>query len=124
MTGNASNPASGVESATEPDGYEVGDRTVAEAVAFGLAETLGVSPVDLDPLHESVDPDALDALLARDGAPPAVSVSFATNGCTVVVTGRGRIRIRVRDAGRGKRGRRTDGRERGSARDSGERERV
>lgn len=121
MTGNASNPPSTAQSATEPDGYQVGDRTVAEAIAFGLAETLGVSPVDLEPLHEAVDPDALDALLARDDAPPDAGVSFVTNGCTVVVTGHGRIRIRLRDPDSGSERREAGGAGSGAGQ---ERERV
>lgn len=60
-----------------------------------IVETLsrleGRDMLDLDPLYDAVDVDALDDLLLRSDSD--VSVSFVTNGWFVTVDGRGQSAI-------------------------------
>lgn len=61
-----------------------------------VAAVTGVDPLELEPLRDRVDPDALDELFAPtvDGRRRAVGeVSFPLAGCDVVVTGSGEIEI-------------------------------
>lgn len=65
-------------------------QSIAERVVEALAAAEGVSPIDLDePLYESVDAEALDALFAPqlDGSPRSGEghVEFSSNGYRVVV---------------------------------------
>jgi hypothetical protein len=59
-----------------------------------VANALDVDPLDIDPLYESIDPDALNDLF-RD---PAQSfserrVEFTIQGCDVVVYGDGEVEV-------------------------------
>jgi len=64
------------------------NESVSTAVVEALAEAEGVSPLELEePLYESVDPDALDRVLARDGgAPRRGRIAFSVMGRRVAVT--------------------------------------
>ncbi|WP_458210771.1 HalOD1 output domain-containing protein [Haladaptatus sp. NG-SE-30] len=66
-------------------------RTVIETVA----EITGTSPLDLEPLYESIDPDALTSLFGQSH--PARSgprmVFFEMAGCTVVVSSTGTVTV-------------------------------
>lgn len=64
------------------------EKTPSEAVIWAVAETAGVDPLELDSLHESIDPDALDTLIQRDAA---TSVTFEYHGRTVTVRGDGEV---------------------------------
>lgn len=60
--------------------------SVAMRVLDEVAEARGVDPIALTPpLGSVLDPDALDALVARDSEQVAVEFSYA--GCHVAVTG-------------------------------------
>lgn len=64
------------------------------AVIEAIAATTGVDPMDVPPLYEVVDPDALDDLFAPmyDGTPRLDGeVGFTLGGCQVTVSGNGRI---------------------------------
>lgn len=71
------------------------DESPSEAVVRTLAALEGVESSDLDPLYESIEPEALDALLDRPvpegSAPP--TVQFVASGYRVVVSGDGRITV-------------------------------
>ncbi|MFC4437667.1 MULTISPECIES: HalOD1 output domain-containing protein [Natrialbaceae] len=61
-------------------------------IAERIAEREGLTPINLQPpLYESVDTDALEALL--DSSNDAISVSFTYRGYTVHVDGTGSVRI-------------------------------
>lgn len=63
------------------------DETISVAVVTAVANATGQSPLEMDPLWESVDTDALEALLTdtdRTGSSPTVSFTYC--GCTVTVT--------------------------------------
>ena len=66
---------------------------VSETVVAAVAEATGVDPLDLDPLYDVVDPDALNALFDSAGtSPPAhLELSFTMADCAVVVRGDGEV---------------------------------
>lgn len=68
------------------------DTPVVEAVARAVAERVGVAPIELPPLYESVDPDLLVALVESD-APTKRTVTFEYAGHKVVVESDGTIHI-------------------------------
>lgn len=51
-----------------------------------VADRENVDPLDLPPLHDTVDPDALSALFASPGKGPE-NVTFTYNGYRVTVEG-------------------------------------
>lgn len=61
----------------------------SEAVVERVAEAEDVDPLDLDPLYEAIDPDALDTLCGgpRRDARPSARIVFEYHGYTVVVDG-------------------------------------
>ena len=61
-----------------------------------VATLEGVDSMDLPPLYDSIDPEALDSLLEqRDGhvTDETVSIEFTYNGYTVVVDSAGSIDV-------------------------------
>lgn len=64
--------------------------SVVEAVSAATDRT----PTELPPLHDHVDPDALDTLISR-GESSAVTISFSYAGTVVVIDGDGTISVRV-----------------------------
>lgn len=71
------------------EGEELGS---ALAVALVVADAEGVSPLELPPLYETIDPDALGAIFRHDTRPD-VAVTFPYAGYTVVVRGDDRISL-------------------------------
>lgn len=59
------------------------------AIVNRVAELEDTTPLELPPLHETVDPGALDTLLESEG----VTVSFTYYGYHVTVTSGGTIAI-------------------------------
>lgn len=77
--------------------------SVAGAVIHAVAEYTGTPAEELDPLTESVDGDALEAIVgagAADGSAGAATVSFLYAGLVVSVSADGRLRLIPEDAGR------------------------
>ena len=71
--------------------------SVTTAVVEAVADHADVDVMELRPLHEVVDPDALNALFAprRFGdARPDGWVSFTYCGCEVIVHGDSHVRVR------------------------------
>ena len=83
---------------------EMATKTPSQAVVEAVADAEGVLPGALrpptyEPLHESIDPDSLDALFADrvDGAPRARgTVSFTYCGYAVTVDGDGSVTLERR----------------------------
>lgn len=73
--------------ATTTSGTGVLDETVSDRVIAAVAEATGVDPLELDPLYNVVDPDALNAIFSpangRQGAD--AELRFTMEGCEVVV---------------------------------------
>lgn len=65
------------------------DDSISYDVVEEIARATGGDPVDLAPLYETVDPDALDALceIGFDG-----HLTFQHAGCWVIVDGEGEVR--------------------------------
>jgi hypothetical protein len=66
------------------------ETTVSEQVVEQVARATGTDPLELPPLYDSIDPDALDSL-AR--GPGDVEVSFEYAGQEVCVESGGAIRV-------------------------------
>jgi hypothetical protein len=63
------------------------DEPTALAIIHAVSTVLKRPPLDLEPLSAQIDPEALDDLLSGPiGRREALSVSFAFEECTVVVT--------------------------------------
>jgi hypothetical protein len=60
--------------------------SVSLEIVWELAAKLGCDPIDIDPLGESVDPDALETVITSS---EDASVTFDHAGCTVEVTASG-----------------------------------
>lgn len=70
-----------------------GEGSVATALATAVADIRGRDPLDLEPLYESVDLDAVDALLAGSGGASDAIVTFRYEGFRVIVRGDGTIEL-------------------------------
>jgi len=68
----------------------IGDERPSIAVVSAVADVTGTDPSELDPLYETIDPDALNSLFRGsqgDGPNSRGQVSFSVAGCDVVVHG-------------------------------------
>lgn len=71
-------------------------RELAEVVACAVADAKGVSPLELRPLAEVIDPDALERLVASMGGVTdgsAGTVEFTYSGYRVAVAGDGDVEV-------------------------------
>lgn len=67
------------------------------AIVETIAEATGDNPTSLEPLYESVDPDALNALLTSVPSPTAgrdLRISLSVDGHAITVFGDGGIVVR------------------------------
>lgn len=74
----------------------VPDRTTSpsEDVVRKIADRESVDPLELPPLYESVDPEALDALVETGDRSGSVrKIEFVYNDYSVHVTGEGTVQI-------------------------------
>lgn len=69
---------------------EVGDRTPTEAVVDVVAAISDAEPASLEPLYDTVDPEAVDALCASGDADEP-TVSFEYCGFAVRIEGCDRV---------------------------------
>lgn len=69
--------------------------SASEAIIRALAVVKDVKPTESTPLYDSVDTEALDALLdcSVPEAKPPIVVGFVTSGYRVVVSSEGQITI-------------------------------
>lgn len=70
-------------------------RPITEAVIDALATVTGRDPLDLPPLYEAVDPDALELIVREPNAAPTRScfIGFQLAEWGVIVTGSGEIQV-------------------------------
>ncbi|WP_135854143.1 HalOD1 output domain-containing protein [Halorussus salinus] len=62
------------------------DAKPSHALVVGVADRAGVDPLELNPLHDAVDPELIDELVGEDGLPEVNGhVSFAYAGFDVTV---------------------------------------
>ncbi|WP_224270901.1 HalOD1 output domain-containing protein [Haloprofundus salinisoli] len=66
----------------------------SDAVVMAVADARNADPLELDPLYDTIDPDALDAIFSSsDSAHPSVELEFDIGGCHVTVRGTGEILV-------------------------------
>lgn len=66
----------------------------SEAVVERIANREGVDPLELSPLYEAIDPDALDSLTTPGGESGSrLQIEFSYHGYELRVTGEGVIHI-------------------------------
>jgi len=72
-----------------------GSRSITEVVIDALTAASGRDPLDLPPLYEAVDPDALELIVREPNAAPERScfVGFAVGEWGVIITGSGEIQV-------------------------------
>lgn len=93
------NQPSGVDVEYEPErdryagSFDTSETEPSMAVVEAIADVTHSDPMDLAPLHRSVETDALDSLVS-DADDPTLSVSFEVEEFTVTVHGDGTIEIR------------------------------
>lgn len=78
--------------------YDWSSTPPSVAVAETVAVAVDREPTAIEPLYESVDPDALDALVRSNEEPSAadtVAVSFDVAGRRVTVHGTGEVVVRT-----------------------------
>lgn len=83
-------------SAAERDRFEYDQATTAAsmAVVAAVSEVTETDPMELRPLHETVDTDALDALMSGPAADSdATAVTLDVAAYTVTVSGDGEIDV-------------------------------
>ena len=70
------------------------DDAVSQRVINAVADAKGVDPLDLDPMYDTIDPDALDALF-RDGEASlaGTELRFEYEDCEVRIEGSGEVSI-------------------------------
>jgi hypothetical protein len=83
---------------------ETPNRTPSMAVIEAVADARGVDPLQLEPLANAIDPEALDRFFAHTygGRPRAVGrLTFEVAGCEVTVTGADEVSVTSRVIGEG-----------------------
>lgn len=76
--------------------FDATDRLATEAVISTVSAATGVDVLELPPLYDAIDPDALGSLFSVSSGGSRRfrgSVSFAYAGCLVTVDGRGTIEV-------------------------------
>jgi len=82
------------ESGTARTQFDQEKTPASMAVIATLADLMGTDPVELDPLHSTVDPDELDALVrVRNGTNGDSHVTFTHEGHAITVHSYGVITI-------------------------------
>lgn len=78
-----------------PSLQQSGNKPVSLRVVDEIADKEGTSPLELEPLYDVVDPDALDALFQSDSAEG--TFEFTYHGYHVVVREDGRLTVGEQD---------------------------
>lgn len=81
--------------------YDRDDRTLLRAVVEAVGAETGRDPLELHPLYDALDAEALERVVSPDrGAdPPAGRLRFRYESCDVTVTGDGRVTAARREDG-------------------------
>lgn len=94
-------PAIDWQGRTEPgESHSIAEfDSVVESVVFAVSALTGTDPVEMEPLYEIVDVDALEDLFApkADGTPrEGGTVSFTYCGCVVTVEGTDQVTVELK----------------------------
>jgi hypothetical protein len=71
--------------------------TPTKRIVTAVADATGVDVLDLPPLYDAVDPEALGALVEHADADDTLRVEFRFAGCVVTVRGDGSVAARLVD---------------------------
>lgn len=71
------------------------ENTPVYAAVSAVAEVDGTDPVELPPLYDAIDPEALNALFTSQSHAPVERLSFQYAGYEVVVRGNGTVLVRA-----------------------------
>lgn len=71
------------------------EKTPVYAVVSAVAEASGLDMLELPPLYEAINPDALNELFTSRSEPAVGEVSFEYAGYDVVVRGTGVVEVRT-----------------------------
>jgi hypothetical protein len=83
---------------TEQNGDDVSERVI-----YKIADVLNLDPLELAPLYETVDPDALNSLFqTSSGSRYNGRVEFTVEGCDVTVYETGRVEVASPEESTGK----------------------
>ena len=74
------------------------ENTPVYAVVSAVAEAEDVDPVDLPPLYNAIDPEALNALFTSRNDTAVATVEFEYAGYTVAIHGTGEVVVRPAQA--------------------------
>lgn len=68
---------------------------ISDTVVTAVADAKDVDPLDVEPLHSALDPDALDSMFdPRIGTPPtSLELTFTLDGCEVNVRADGEVAV-------------------------------
>lgn len=69
------------------------DERVSETVITAVATAIDADPLEMEPLYESIDPDALDRLCQPSNASSTLQLQFSVAGCEVAVRGDGTVTV-------------------------------
>lgn len=86
------------ESGTFRAAFDSQTTAASAAVIDALSEVLGTGPTAIEPLYETVETDALDAIVHHRSATDTVQVSFVLEGRHVAVSSDGMIKIEAQSA--------------------------
>ncbi|PGF16085.1 hypothetical protein CP556_08120 [Natrinema sp. CBA1119] len=82
------------ESDTYRARYDQDATATSMAVVAAVSNVLDTDPLELDPLHNTIDTDALDDLVrCRDSSNEPVSVSFTVEGHEITALSNGEITL-------------------------------
>ena len=81
-----------------PDSQSV-DEPPSRKIVNLVAICKNTEPLELPPLYDSIDPEALNALFSSNGFARHGTVSFVYGGCEVTVENSGHVRVRDVDEG-------------------------
>ena len=97
MTPHTSSPSSDDQYVVQYD--RLGDEPLSVTVATAVASFTGRDVTELEPLHYTVNTDALERLFEPrpNGLRTGGTVSFEYQGCTVTITADGEITIESAD---------------------------
>ncbi|WP_226008062.1 HalOD1 output domain-containing protein [Natrinema salinisoli] len=71
------------------------ENTPVYAVVSAVSEASGLDMVELPPLYDAINPDALNALFTSRAEPAVNKISFEYAGYDVVVRGTGAVEVRT-----------------------------
>lgn len=67
------------------------DESASGAVVRAVAAYTGQQPISLEPLYESIDPDALDTVFEPNGQTASIEFSYAGFRVQVTASGDGKL---------------------------------